>query len=153
VGLKLPAGPDRQAISAVILERWPETVVAEMDGATFFSLDPGNWPNYATTVWTDAFDMGNPSDLARAGVFRLNIGLGKASFQRLVGDMVDPDYAQLDRLIPHPLYAKQHWVAVLNPSRRTFDELVLPLLVEAHDRLAAVRERQTTARDRETITR
>ena len=117
-----------------------------MEGATFFSLDESNWPNYATIVWTDAFDMGNPSDLARPGVFRLNIGLAKASFERLVGDMADPDYAQLDRLIQHPLYARQHWVAILNPGRHSFDELALPLLTEAHDRLVAVRQRQAAAR-------
>ena len=57
MGLTLPAVPDHDAIRAAILERWPETVVAEMDGATFFLLDPGNWPNYATVVWTDAFDV------------------------------------------------------------------------------------------------
>ena len=80
----LPAGPDKESISATILERWPETVVAEIDGATFFSLDESNWPNFATIVWTDGFDMGNPSDLARRGVFRLNIGVGKESFARIV---------------------------------------------------------------------
>jgi hypothetical protein len=90
--------------------------------------------------------MGNPSDLARPGVYRLNIGLGKESFQRLVGSMQDPDYRALDRLMPHPVYARQHWVAILNPSRAMLDATVMPLLTEAHDRLAALRERQAAAR-------
>jgi hypothetical protein len=34
-----------------------------------FSLDESHWPNYATLVWTDAFDMGEPSKLWRPGVF------------------------------------------------------------------------------------
>jgi hypothetical protein len=91
--------------------------------------------------------MGNPSDLARDGVYRLNIGLGKESFQRLVGPMADPDYAAFDRLMPHPVYARQRWVGILNPSHDTVRELVLPLLTEAHDRLAARRERQRPVRD------
>ena len=142
----LPDGPDREAVTALIHSTWPQCVMAETDGAVFFSLDESNWPNFATIVWTDAFDMGNPSDLARPGVYRLNIGLGKASFERLVGTVVDPDFAALDRLMPHPVYARQHWVAILNPSRATLAETMLPLLTEAHDRLASVRERQAAAR-------
>lgn len=147
---RLPSGPDREAITRRILDRWPETVVATTDGATFFSLDESNWPNYATLVWTDAFDMGEPSKLSRPGVFRLNIGLGKERFQREVGEQPDPDHAALDTLMPHPVYARQHWVAILNPSEATFEERIWPLLVEAHDRLVRVRERQDQARaDRE----
>ena len=71
-------------------------------GATFFSLDDKHWPNFATIVTTDEHDMGNPSNLARAGVFRLNIGVGKATFERLAGSTADPDYAALDRSSPTP---------------------------------------------------
>ena len=137
---------DRAALIDLIATHWPNASVARTDGAVFFSLDASNWPNFATIVWTDAFDMGNPSDLARPGVYRLNIGLGKESFQRLVGSMQDPDYRALDRLMPHPVYARQHWVAILNPSRAMLDATVMPLLTEAHDRLAALRERQAAAR-------
>jgi len=143
---RLPNGPDRAALIELIRATWPDAVIASTAGATFFSLDERNWPNFATVVWTDAFDMGNPSDLARDGVYRLNIGLGKTSFQRLAGSMHDPDYAALDTLMPHPVYAKQHWVAILNPAHDTLQQTVMPLLTEAHDRLAAVRQRQQRAR-------
>lgn len=129
-------GPNPEAIRDWITATYPDTVVAEALGATFFSLDQRHWPNFATIVTTDEHDMGNPSDLARPGVFRLNIGVGKATFERLVGAMTDPDYAALDRVIPHPVYAKQRWVAILNPSRATFEETVKPLIDEAHERLA-----------------
>jgi hypothetical protein len=76
----LPTGPDPEAITRVILERYPETVVAEALGATFFSLDEKHWPNFATIVTTDEHDEGAPSDLARPGVFRLNIGVGRETF-------------------------------------------------------------------------
>ena len=85
---------------------------------------------------TDAHDMGTPSDLARPGVFRLNIGVGKDTFTRLVGSLAEPDYAALDTVLPHPVYAKQRWIAILNPNRDTFDEVLKPLIAEAHARLA-----------------
>ena len=137
----MASGPDADEISGWITTTYPETVVAEAMNARFYSLDPSGWPNFATIVTTDEHDMGNPSDLARDGVFRLNIGVGKATFERLVDPSVEPDYAVLDTVIPHPVYAKQRWIAILNPSRRTFDETVKPLIVEAHDRLAKPRSR------------
>jgi len=129
-------GPNPDEISHWITGTYPETVVAEAMGATFFSLDASHWPNYATIVTTDEHDMGSPSNLAREGVFRLNIGVGKATFERLVDATTDPDYAALDTVIPHPVYAKQRWIAILNPSRQTFDDMVKPLVAEAHARLA-----------------
>ncbi len=53
---------------------------------------------FATIVTTDEHDIGNPSDLAREGAFRLNIGVGKATFERLVGAITELDYAALDTL-------------------------------------------------------
>jgi hypothetical protein len=134
-------GPDPAEITKWITETYPETIVAEAMGATFFSLDERHWPNFATIVTTDEHDMGTPSNLSRPGVFRLNIGVGKATFERLVGGQADPDYAGLDTLVPHPVYAKQRWIAILNPSRGSFDAAVKPLIDEAHGRLARPRRR------------
>jgi hypothetical protein len=141
----LPTGPDPEAITRTIRETWPETDIAEAMGATFFSLDPEkHWPNFATIVTTDEHDDGMPSRLSRPGAFRLNIGVGRATFERIAGASgTAPDYATFDRLFPHPVYAKQLWISILNPSDGTFRELVLPLLTEAHDRLATARARHT----------
>jgi Family of unknown function (DUF6194) len=134
-------GPNPDEIRDWITATYPETVVAEAMGATFFSLDARNWPNFATIVTTDEHDTGTPSNLARDGVFRLNIGVGKATFDRLVGSLDDPDSAALDTLLPHPVYAKQRWLAILNPSRQTFEDKVKPLIAEAHERLTRTRKR------------
>jgi len=134
-------GPNPDEIRDWITGTYPETVVAEAMGATFFSLDPSHWPNFATIVTTDEHDLGTPSNLARDGVFRLNIGVGKDSFDRFAGSIDAPDYAALDTVIPHPVYAQQRWVAILNPSRRSFDDVVKPLVAEAHERLARQRRR------------
>jgi hypothetical protein len=138
-----PTGPDPEAITRFILERYPETVVGAALGATFFSLDAKHWPNYATIVTTDEHDMGNPSSLARPDVFRLNLGVGKETFERLVGSLEEPDHAAFDTILPHPVYAQQRWIAILNPSWTTFDEVVKPLIAEAYDRLAASAARRT----------
>jgi hypothetical protein len=126
-------------ITIWITTTYPDTVISTAMRATFFSLDEKHWPNFATIVTTDEHDMGTPSNLARPGVFRLNIGVGRETFQRLVGSKTDPDYAALDQVLPHPVYAKQRWLAILNPSRQTFDEIVKPLVAEAYERLARPR--------------
>ena len=135
------SGPDPDEITEWITSTYPETVVATALGATFFSLDEKHWPNFATIVTTDEHDMGEPSNLARPGVFRLNIGVGKETFERLVGSVAEPDYAALDQVLPHPVYAKQRWLAILNPSRESFDQVVKPLIAEAHERLVKQRRR------------
>src|SRR5438876_11691828 len=113
-----PTGPDPEAITRFIHETYPETDVVTIEGASFFSLDAEkHFPNFATIVWTDDFDDDVQSNLtARPGVFRLNIGVGLETFDRLVGSMVNPDYGAIDRLFPHPVYARQHWISILNPS-------------------------------------
>lgn len=138
----LPIGPDPEAIKRTVLEAWPETNVVEALGAAFFSLDAEkHWPNFATIVTTDEHDDGAPSNLTRPGAFRLNIGVPRETFQRLVGAIVAPDYAAFEQILPHLIYAKQLWISILNPSDATFRDVVMPLLTEAHDRLAAARAR------------
>ena len=140
-----PNGPDRDTLIRLIRETWPDALVATIESAMFFSLDEKHWPNFATVVWTDEHDQGAPSNLSRPGVYRVNIGVGKETFRRLVGDLREPDYAVFDRVLPHPVYAKQRWIAILNPSDATVRDTVLPLLGEAHDRLDAQRTRQRRA--------
>jgi hypothetical protein len=142
----LPTGPDPEAITRIIVERYPDTDVVEALRATFFSLDPEkHWPNFATIVTTDEHDEGAPSRLSRPGTFRLNLGVGRETFERLVGSIPEPDYAAFDRVLPHPVYAKQRWISILNPSDATFRDVFLALLAEAHDRVAAQRARHRSA--------
>jgi hypothetical protein len=70
------------------------------------------------------------------GVFRLNISLSRERFAQLVGGQLNPDFAALDMLMPHPVYAPQHWACILNPSTESFDNVIKPLLDEAHERVA-----------------
>ena len=132
------ARPDPDSITRYITETYPETVIARAMNATFFSLDDSHWPNFATIVTTDEHD--DASNLSRPGIFRLNIGtLSRETFTRLVGGSDAQDFTVLDQVLPHPVYAKQRWVSILNPSATSFEEIVKPLLAETHDRLAAQR--------------
>ena len=79
-------GPTREEMIGLIRDRWPDAATAEIEGAIFFSLDEKHWPNFATIVWQDDFDEGAVSNLtARPGVYRVNVGVDKEAFPRLVG--------------------------------------------------------------------
>jgi hypothetical protein len=75
-------------------------------------------------------------------VFRLNIGVGRQTFDRLVGGVTDPDYTVFDQVLPHPVYARQRWISILNPSAETLERVVKPLVAEAHGLLARRRKRR-----------
>ncbi|MDP9915957.1 hypothetical protein J2W24_001601 [Variovorax boronicumulans] len=107
------------------------------DDNTFFFHGADNKFPFATIVTKDN-EFDSASKLNRPGVFRLNVGVGKESFRALFGEQppVDIDYTAIDRLMPHPVYAKMHWVSVINPSAATF-ETVKPLLTEARNLLIA----------------
>lgn len=142
------AGPSAEEIVAYIRKTYPETVVLEAGGTWFFSFDAEkHFPNFATIVTNNDYDDG--SDLDRPGVYRLNLGLSRPTFERLVGDLLDskapPDYTALDTLLPHPTYAAQLWISILNPSATRYRDVVIPLIGEAHDRLAAQHARHANA--------
>jgi hypothetical protein len=83
-------GPTQDEMIRLIRDAFPEAVVAEIDSAAFFSLDEKHWPNFATIVWTDEHDEGAPSNLARPGVYRVNVGVDRPTYERMVGGMTDP---------------------------------------------------------------
>ena len=138
---------DEAAILRYIAETYPDADIFTSGNGTYMSCDAEkHWPNFATLVTSDEFDgetdekgtwiPRNFSVLSRPGVYRLNIGVSKATFDAAVGDVTAPDYAALDRLMPHPVYAMQHWVSVVSPSETTFEQIVKPLLAEAYERIA-----------------
>ena len=140
-----PSRPTPEDVVASIVATWPETDVIEAMNAWFFSLDPKkHWPNYATLVTTDEHD--DASNLSRPDAFRLNVGVDRETFEHVADDAgPDPDYTAFDRVMPHPVYAAQRWICIVNPSERTFRDAVVPLLTVAHDRLAAQRRRHRLA--------
>jgi hypothetical protein len=104
-------------------------------GYTFFFYGSERMLPFTTIATTDN-EGDRASNLDRPGVFRLNIGVRKQTFQALFGtgsvDVSVYDFTALDTLMPHPDYAAQSWFCVLNPSDITFQQL-RPLLSEAYE--------------------
>jgi Family of unknown function (DUF6194) len=124
---------DEASITGYVTTTFDHVNVATNDGDLFYMFDPDpNFP-FATLIVKDN-DYDNRSQLDRPGIFRLNIGVSKATFQSLfeASDDGDRDYAALDVLMPHPTYGRQYWISVLNPSDATFERL-RPMLAEAYD--------------------
>jgi hypothetical protein len=104
--------------------------VETADGSLFFFYGKErNFP-MVTLVTTDSYDQF--SQLDRPSVFRLNIGLSRATFRSLFVTGKDYDFAALDQIMPHPVYGQMFWICVLNPTVATFEK-VQPLLAEAYD--------------------
>jgi hypothetical protein len=109
------------------------------------NIPPGHMFPFATLMTNELNDQF--SNLSRPSVYRLNIGVSKQTFRSLFGspelpaygDMApgpdssyDFDFTALDELLPHPVYGRQYWMSVLNPSAETFETKVKPLLAEAY---------------------
>lgn len=119
-------------------------------GDTFFYYDPDDDPAdrrfpFATIVASNYPGFDEASDLDREGIYRLNIAVGRAAYAELLGHApadhaarwAEYDYTERDRLLPHPIYASQGWVSILNPGERTLSQ-ARQLLSDARD-LAAKR--------------
>jgi hypothetical protein len=120
---------DVAAITKYITETFGETETVTAWGATFFFYGSERKFPFATLTTSDEND--SFSDLNRPGVFRLNVGVSKPTFQALFGSTEGHDFTALDRIMPHPVYGKMYWVCVLSPGIETF-QAVRPLLAEAY---------------------
>ncbi len=126
---------DETTIAEYIAGSFAGVETTDALGYKFFFYGPDRMLPFATLATAD-----NPGDRAsnldRPGVFRLNIGVSRQTFQSLFGaskvDVSAYDFTVLDKIMPHPDYAAQYYVCVLNPSETTF-ETVQTLLAEAYD--------------------
>jgi hypothetical protein len=127
---------DEAALTQYITETFAGVETTTAYDYTFFFYGSERKLPFATLAIVDnAYDR--VSNLDRPGVFRLNIGVRKETFQSLFGpgkvDLSAYDFTALDTVLPHPDYAPQSWLCVLNPSDDTFHHTVQPFLAEAYD--------------------
>jgi hypothetical protein len=121
-------------------------------GDRFFFAGEDRRRPFATIVGHDVPGFDERSRLSGPGRYRLNIEAGRTEFRALLGygpqdfaahsDGID--FARTDRLLPHPAYAAQGWVCVVNPGPATADE-VERLVARARSR-SAERERRSGPR-------
>ncbi len=126
---------DENGITDYIINTFAGVETATNLGYTFFFYGSDRMLPFATIATADN-EGDRVSNLDRPGVFRLNIGVSKPTFQSLFGtgkvDVSTYDFTALDTIMPHPDYAPQSWICVLNPSDTTFHKL-RPLLSEAYE--------------------
>ncbi|HLL24765.1 MAG TPA: DUF6194 family protein [Kofleriaceae bacterium] len=99
--------------------------VAEAYGYTMFFHGTLRMLPFATLLERDT-DYDNISQLDVRGVYRLNIGLDKATYGTLE---LSDDVLAIDQLMPHPHYASQAWVSITAPSSLA---VIGPLLAAAY---------------------
>ena len=85
---------------------------------------------YATIV-TKNHPGDTAGDLDHPGRWRLNIHVGRTAFRELTG-LDEPDFTAADAVLPHPVYAAQGWIAIVDPAERTH-ALAVRLLHDAHE--------------------
>lgn len=140
---------DEDGIIRSITDAFPGVEVETASGDAYFYAGADRRLPFATLVTGDRHDA--VSDLDRPGVFRLNVGVGRGTFEALFGPRAAAaetgggaagghDFAALDTIMPHPVYGQLHWICVLSPSAARF-EAMRPLLAEAYER-AVARERK-----------
>ena len=128
------------------LEILPDTVLVKSWGESGIFYNPNNTLKrgiYVLTVKEKDGENDKSSGLNRENIYRVNIGVRKNTFINMFeavparpakGGIVDMsfDFTQIDKILPHPVYAWMSWICVLNPSESTFEKLK-PLIQEAYE--------------------
>ena len=127
-------------------------------GDTFVHYEPDGRGDrmfpFATIVIKDYRGFDTASELDRAGVYRVNLAVGRAAFEEILGyppaafaeHAGDVDFAELDQLMPHPVYGKQAWISVVVPGDRTAGRMHY-LVTTAYQREQRRRRAGRTGRD------
>jgi hypothetical protein len=140
---------DDAFVTSYITKTFVDVETSQNFGYTFFFYRDDHMLPFATLASADN-EYDRVSNLDRPGVYRLNIGVSRQTFQALFGpgpiDTSSYDFTALDTLMPHPDYAAQSFLCVLSPSTATFQQ-VQQLLAEAYD-LAVKRYQRRTAREK-----
>lgn len=124
---------DQSAVADYITTTFANVTTTVADDNLFFFYDPAQMFPFATLMVNDVNDQF--SNLDRPGVFRLNIGVDKRTFEALVGDGAgEYDYTAFDTIMPHPVYGRQRWICIVNPGDATFAATIQPLLADAYNR-------------------
>jgi len=126
---------DKSEVIDYIMKTFPQVETTTAYGYDMFFYRSDRKLSFATLISSD-YDYDHVSDLNRPGVYRLNVGVSKQTFQSLFGteevNVEEYDFTALDVIMPHPEYAQYHFICVLSPSEKTFEK-IRPLLAEAYD--------------------
>lgn len=118
-------------------------------GYTFFFVGDDHRMGFVTIANSDN-EYDSVSNLNRKGVFRINIGVSRKTFESLFAgsNAENIDYSVLNVFLPHPDYAKQNFICILNPSGENA-EVTKKLIIEAHALVASRYQRKTNSNSSE----
>lgn len=139
------SAPGAEEIERHVVDNFSDVHCKASWGERACFVNPGGrLPNGVYFATLKSADGANDraSRLDRPGVFRLSLGIGRSAFLAQFGALPErppaggvvatgDDFAALDRLLPHPVYAWMGWICVLNPSWPLFASLQ-PLLESAY---------------------
>ncbi len=109
----------------------PDVTTAENFGYRFFFYSTGHTLPFVTIADSDN-EHDRSSNLDRDGVYRVNIGISRTTYQALFPEGAPAgDPAALNQFLPHPHYAAQHFICVLNPTGEQLNRTLL-YIDEAH---------------------
>jgi len=128
---------DPDEIIDSLVNKYPDIKVIYAWGETSLFYNPNlRLPRgiYFATIKQKNGENDRASDLDREGIFRLSTGTSKEIFFEAFGQPPprpskgctvkgDWDFTAIDQLMPHPVYGWMSWVAVNNPSVKTFNDL------------------------------
>ena len=126
---------DESFITSYITSTFEDVESSTNLGYVFFFYRDDHMVPFAT-IASSGNEYEKVSKLDRPGVYRLNIGVSRETFQSLFGtgkiNLSDYDFTALDIIMPHPDYSAQLFICVLSPGEATF-ERIKPLLAESYD--------------------
>jgi len=138
-------------IAAYLMDTFDGLAPIDAWGETSFFYNPGHVLKrgvYFATIKSKNGDNDRASDLDRDGVFRLNIGTPPVVYEDLFGPRpsrptkgkavrlsgANPiNFGELNKIMPHPVYAWMGWICVLNPRGEIWN-LCTPLLQAAYEK-------------------
>lgn len=123
------------SITNYLKDNFEDVQTSDDFGYTFFFYSDDHMVPFVTIASSDN-EYDRVSNLNRPGVFRVNIGVSRETFQKLFGtnkiDINNYDFTALDTIMPHPEYSAQFFICVLNPGETTFEK-VKSFFAEAYD--------------------
>jgi hypothetical protein len=146
----------KTTVHKYLVETLPDVVAKDAWGETSYFFNPGHLlkrGTYFVTIKEKNGENDRASNLDRAGIWRLNIGICKATFLSIFnaiperppkgGVIAGPwDFTATDFITPHPIYGWMSWIAVLSPSEETWQHCI-PLIKDAYERASATFEKRT----------
>jgi hypothetical protein len=135
--------PDR--IQEYILSSFKDVYLKNTWGEKSFFYNPGKVKPHGTYFFTIKEKDGEndkASNLERVDIYRINFCISQEIFIDLFknkpvrpskGNSIEGsyDFTQLNILTPHPIYGWMKWVSILNPDKKTFED-IKPLIDESY---------------------